>query len=403
MLAAASGAVCAELPIPMAKSPEQVGLSSSQLARIEAVTRANIAEGSPRGAVILVARRGKVAWFTALGERDAGDAMRTDALFRIYSMTKPVVSLAAMMLVEEGKLLVTDPVSRFIPEMAGMKVGVEKKDAAGNPFLELTTPQREMTVQDLLRHTSGLVYPGGADTSAVNRAFNAAGLFGKGMTTEEFVARVSKLPLRFSPGSRWEYGISTDVLGRVLEVIEKKKLSLILEERILAPLGMHETAFFVPAEKSGRIAQPLGRDGVSLLTFDATKQPTLESGGGGLVGTTQDYLRFALMLANGGTWNGRRYVSRKTLEYMTSNHVGDMMVDRPGFGFGLGFEVRTAIGEAATPGSVGEYGWSGAAGTTFWIDPKEGLVALYMTQVPPADRLRLRTQFRAMLEAAIVD
>ncbi len=385
----------ATLPLPMAKSPEEVGLSSEQLARIEAVTRDNIAQGSPRGAVMLVARKGKVAWYRAVGERDAGDAMRTDTIFRIYSMTKPVVSVAIMMLVEEGKLVVTDPVSRFLPEMAGMKVATENG--------ELVAAQREITIQDLLRHTSGLIYPGGPDTNAVNRAFNEADLFGKGVNTQEFVSRIAKLPLRFSPGTRWEYGVSTDVLGRVLEVIEKKPLSRILDERIFTPLGMTETAFHVPPDKANRVAQPLARDGVTLLTFDATRTPTLESGGGGLTGTTEDYLRFAAMLANGGEWNGKRYVSRKTLEYMTTNHVGDMRAaDRPGFGFGLGFEVRTSVGAADTPGSVGEYGWSGAAGTTFWIDPKEELIALYMTQVPPVDRVRLRTQFRTMLEAAIV-
>jgi CubicO group peptidase (beta-lactamase class C family) len=329
--------------------------------------------------------------------------MRTDAIFRIYSMTKPVVSVALMMLVEEGRLVVTDPVSRFLPEMAGMKVGIERTDAAGHASLDLVAAEREMTIQDLLRHTSGLIYPGGPDTSAVNRAYGAADLFGKGVTTQEFVTRVAKLPLRFSPGTRWEYGVSTDVLGRLLEVIERKKLSQILEERIFAPLGMRETAFHVPPEKAGRVAQPLGRDGASLLTFDATRVPSLESGGGGLVGTTEDYLRFAAMLANGGEWGGRRYVSRKTLEYMTSNQVGELRAsERPGFGFGLGFEVRTGVGGADTPGSVGEYGWSGAAGTTFWIDPKEELIALYMTQVVPADRFRLRTQFRTMLEAAIL-
>jgi CubicO group peptidase (beta-lactamase class C family) len=393
--------VHAELALPIASSPEEVGLSSAQLARIESATRADIAAGSPRGAVMLVARRGKVAWYAAMGERDAGDPMRTDAIFRLYSMTKPVVSVAIMMLAEEGKLVVTDPVSRFLPELAGMKVGVEKKDASGNAVLELAAPDREITIQDLLRHTSGLIYPGGPDTSAVNRAWNGGKLF-DGADTREFVSRVAKLPLRFSPGTRWEYGVSTDVLGRVLEVIESKKLSQILEERIFAPLGMRETAFHVPAQKASRIAQALGRADAPLHTFDPTRPPVLESGGGGLVGTTEDYLRFALMLLHGGELNGKRLLSHKTVEYMSSNHVGNMMADRPGFGFGLGFEVRTAPGDAATPGSAGEYGWSGSAGTTFWVDPEEDLVALYMTQVVPADRVRLRTKFRTMLEAAIL-
>jgi CubicO group peptidase (beta-lactamase class C family) len=400
--ALATGAVAAP-PLPMAGSPEEVGLSSRQLARIEEVTRKNVEAGIPPGAVMIVARKGKIAWYQSIGhrDRDAGEAMRSDSIFRIYSMTKPVVSVAVMMLAEEGKLLVGDPVSKYLPELAGMKVGVEKIDASGKPLLELVAPQREMTIQDLLRHTSGLIYPGTGD-SAVTRAWNAGGLLVRDADNREFVSRLAKLPLRFSPGTRWEYGVSVDVLGRVLEVIEKKSLGEILEERIFRPLGMVDTAFFIPPGKMSRAAQPWQRPGArDAPRFDVSEKPAYEAGGHGLVGTTEDYLRFALMLANGGELDGKRIVTRKTIELMTADHVGDLL-GRPGMGFGLGFEVRTAIGGPGYPGSVGEYGWAGVAGTLFWIDPKEQLIAIYMVQVADAERARLRTQFRTMVQAAIL-
>ena len=394
----------AKPPLPMAKSPEEVGLSSVQLARVEAVTQEHIKAGLVPGAVMLVARKGKIAWYKTMGQRDreAGDAMTADALFRLYSMTKPIVSIAAMILVEEGKMQITDRVSMYLPEMAGMKVGIEKIDANGKPALELVTAVREMTVQDLLRHTSGLIY-GGRGKSAVNEAYVQGKIGGRDATNQEFVALVSKLPLRFSPGVRFEYGISTDVLGRVIEVIEKKSLGEVLEDRILRPLKMVDTAFFVPAAKLARVAQPWQRPGVPPTPrFDVSQKPAFESAGAGLVGSIDDYLRFTLMLANGGEFEGKRIVGKKTVEYMIADHLGKAPGRPPGLGFGLGFEVRNIVGEAGIAGSVGEYGWSGNAGTIFWIDPKEELIAIYMVQVNDGDRIMLRNQFRSMVQAAII-
>ena len=394
----------ASLPLPTAKNPEEVGLSSVQLARVEAVTREHVKSGLVPGAVMLVARKGKVAWFKTIGlrDRDSGDQMRSDAIFRIYSMTKPIVSVAAMMLVEEGRMQITDPVSKYLPEMAGMKVAVEKTDAAGKPTFELVATEREMTVQDLLRHTSGLI-DGARGKSAIYDAYTQARIGERGVNNQEFATRVSKLPLRFSPGARFEYGISTHVLGRVLEVIENKSLGEILETRVLRPLGMVDTSFFLSANKLTRAAQPWFRPGIQQQPlFDVSEKPALESGGGGLVSTTEDYLRFALMLASGGEFKGKRLVGKKTIEFMTADHLGKTQGRPPGLGFGLGFEVRTMIGEAGMPGSVGEYGWSGFAGTIFWVDPKEDLIAIYMVQAAASDRNMLRNQFRSMVQAAVI-
>jgi len=257
LAAAFSFSALAAPPLPLAKTPEEVGLSSTRLARLEATTRANVAAGVPAGAVILIARDGRIAFHRAIGDRDrdAHDPMRTDAIFRLYSMTKPIVSVAIMQLVEEGRVQLADPVSMYLPEMKGMKVGVETADASGRPKLDRVDAAREMTIQDLLRHTSGLVYPGGYDNNEVNRAYNAAGLLVRDFGSAEFVTRLSKMPLRFSPGTRWEYGVSTDVLGRVLEVIEKRTLAEVLESRILGPLGMTDTAFFLPAPPAILIAR----------------------------------------------------------------------------------------------------------------------------------------------------
>jgi len=240
--------------------PKKSGCPRAQLARIEAVTREHIDTGLMPGAVMLVARRGKIAWTATLGSRDraANEPMKPDSIFRIYSMTKPIVSVTAMSLVEEGKMQVSDPVSNFIPNMGKMKVGLEKTDGDGKKTLELVDPIREMTVQDLMRHTSGLIY-GTRGNSLVNAAYIEAKIGDRGVSTEEFVARVAKLPLRFSPGTRWEYGVSTDVLGRVVEVVSGKSLGEAIAERVLKPLGMVDTAFYVEKDKLNRAAQPWQR------------------------------------------------------------------------------------------------------------------------------------------------
>jgi len=395
----------AEPVLPMAATPEEVGLSSAQLARIEAVTQRHIETGLVPGAVMLVARRGKIAWTKTMGFRDraAKDPMRPDSIFRIYSMTKPIVSVAAMMLVEEGRIQISDPVAKYLPEIGKMKVGVETSED-GKATLGLTDPAREMTVQDLLRHTSGLIY-GTRGKSLVNAAYIEAKIGNRDFSNEEFVSKLSKLPLRFSPGERWEYGVSTDVLGRVIEVVSGKTLGEFLNERIFTPLGMADTGFYVPGEKLSRAVQPWQVPEAPPMTvrFDVAQKPRFESGGGGLTGTMDDYLRFTTMLADGGKFAGKHLLGSKTLEFMIADHTGTRPGRPPGLGFGLGFEVRTSVGDAALPGSLGEYGWAGNAGTLFWIDPKEQLIAIYMVQVSDGDRIMLRNQFRTMLQSAIIN
>jgi CubicO group peptidase (beta-lactamase class C family) len=402
---ASVGTGWADPVLPLAAKPEDVGLSSSQLARIEAVTQKHIESGTVPGAVMLVARRGKIAWYKTLGFRDraAQDSMRPDSIFRIYSMTKPIVSVAAMMLVEEGRMQVSDPVSKYLPEIGNMKVGVESGED-GKATMQLVDPAREMTVQDLLRHTSGLIY-GTRGKSLVNAAYIDAKIGSRDVSNEEFVAKLSKLPLRFSPGDRWEYGVSTDVLGRVVEVVSGKTLGEFLNERILAPLGMTDTGFYVPADKLGRAAQPWQVPEAPPMTprFDVAQKPRFESGGGGLTSTMDDYLRFAIMVADGGDFAGKRLLGNKTIEFMTADHTLPRPGRPPGLGFGLGFEVRTSVGDAALPGSLGEYGWAGNAGTLFWIDPKEQLIAIYMVQVDDRVRIMLRNQFRTMVQSAIIN
>jgi CubicO group peptidase (beta-lactamase class C family) len=391
--------------LPMASKPEEVGLSSTQLKRLEEVTQKHIDEGLVPGAVMLVARRGKIAWMSVLGRRDvaAGDAMKFDSIFRIYSMTKPIVSVALMQLVEEGKLQVSDPVSKYLPEIGKMKVGVEKT-VDGKPVLQLSDPDRPMTVQDLLRHTSGLVY-GSRGTTLVNQAYIDAKIGDRANTNAEFVSKLSAMPLKFQPGARWEYGVSVDVQGRLVEVIDGKTLGEALSARVFKPLGMVDSGFQVSADKVARAAQPGPRPNGEPMTprFAVNDGAKYESGGGGMVSTMEDYLRFTTMLANKGELSGKRLLGKQTVAFMTTDHAGNRPGRPPGLGFGLGFEVRTTTGEAALPGSVGEYGWAGNAGTLFWIDPQEQLVAIYMVQVSDPDRIALRNQFRTMVQSAIID
>jgi CubicO group peptidase (beta-lactamase class C family) len=310
-----------------------------------------------------------------------------------------------MQMVEEGRMQVTDPVSKFLPSIGEMKVGTEETDLAGKTTLRLSDPTRPMTVQDLMRHTSGLVY-GARGTSLVYQAYVKAKIGDRTASNEEFVARLSKLPLRFNPGERWEYSVAVDVQGRLLEVLNGgKPLHQVLGERIFQPLGMTDTSFQVPADKLARVAQPAPATSGKTTTvrFKVDDGAKYESGGGGLMSTMADYQRFTAALADGGTLNGKRIIGRKTLEFMTADHTGSRPGRPPGFGFGLGFEVRTALGDSLQPGSVGEYGWSGAAGTTFWVDPKEQLYAIYMIQANDADTRDLRLQFRSMVQAALVD
>ena len=329
--------------------------------------------------------------------------MKFDSIFRIYSMTKPITSITLMQLVEEGKLQVSDPVAKFLPEIGKMKVGTEMV-VDGRPALRLADPDRAMTVQDLLRHTAGLTY-GGRGTSLVHKAYGDAKIGDRTATNEEMVQRLSTVPLLFTPGARWEYSVAVDIQGRIIELLTGKKLGEAFAERVFQPLGMVDTSFQVPAAKLTRAAQPGQKSNGPPMTprFKVDDGAPYESGGGGALSTMSDYLRFTAALANGGAFQGKRIIGKQTLAFMTSDHTLARPGRPPGLGFGLGFEVRTRIGDSAIEGSVGEYGWAGNAGTLFWIDPKEQLIAIYMVQVSDPDRVALRNQFRTMVQAAIID
>ncbi|MBU4609610.1 beta-lactamase family protein [Achromobacter sp. GG226] len=398
---------------PGVVAPDRVGLSAERLAKLGAVLQADVDAGKIPGAVMLVARRGELAWFEAFGKLDpARDApMTRDAIFRIYSMTKPITSVAAMMLVEDGKLHLSDPVSRYIPEYAKLTVGVEKAGADGKPALETVPARRPMTVQDLLRHTSGLTY-GFFGPGLVKKAYQEAGLNAGDPDNAEFARRLAALPLAYQPGTTWDYSYSTDVLGRVVEVASGQTLGAFLQERIFTPLGMTDTAFVVsdPARQA-RLAEPLADDrsiGVGVDISDPRQPTRLESGGGGLVSTAADYARFLQMLMAGGTLDGKRILGPQTLAFMTADHTGEgiartpLYLPGPGYGFGLGFAVRTAAGDAAIPGAVGEYYWGGAGGTYMWVDPANELFAILMVQTPK-HRTAYRSLVRNMVYAAIED
>src|SRR5262249_11025156 len=283
---------------------------ATHLKHLEGATQQNIKDGLIPGAIMVVARRGKVAWVSVQGKRtpdpDSDDPMKYDSIFRIYSMTKPLTSIALMQLVEEGRLQVSDPVEKFLPEIGKMKVGTEVTGPDGKPTLRLSDPERPMTVQDLLRHTSGLTYAF-RGTSLVHKAYADAKIGDRTATVEETVQRLSGLPLLFSPGQRWEYSVAVDVQGRLVEVLTGQKFGTALSERVLKPLGMVDRWFQVPADKLTRVAHPGQKPGGPPMTarFKVDDGAKYESGGGGLLSTADDYLRFALALANGGTWQGK--------------------------------------------------------------------------------------------------
>jgi CubicO group peptidase (beta-lactamase class C family) len=395
-------------------TPEEVGLSSQKLARVTEVIKGEIARGRYPGAVALVARRGKIAYFEALGQRDpqAGAPMTRDAIFRLYSMTKPFVSVAAMMLVEDGRILLSDPVSKYIPKLANLQVSVPQLDAQSGKVTYVRVPaEREMTIQDLLRHTSGLVYGGFTSHAGVKELYAKEGVDWNNVTPAEQVDRLAKVPLAHQPGSAWEYSLSTDVLGRVIEAVTGTTLGRFLEERIFVPLTITDTGFLVPNGKSARLAQPFSKDPVTgnpVTLLDVTVPQKNDAGGAGSAGTTADYARFAQMLLNGGQLDGVRLLGRATVAHMTSDHLGDIRVASPilprGYGFGLGFAVRKETGLSAMTGSAGEYRWGGAAGTAFWIDPKEQMVVVWMTQGQPGPRRgEDRDLFRQLVQSAIAD
>jgi len=408
-LALLTGPAGAQAPLPSAR-PEQVGLSTERLGQLGQVLRQEIAKGKIPGAVALVARKGRIAYHEAFGARDPATRapMTRDAIFRIYSMTKPVTSVAIMMLQEEGRLVLNDPVSKFLPQLTKLQVAVEKKDASGQPALELAPAQREITIHDLLRHTSGFTYGGRTTNLTVKEAYAREGVDARDLTNAELVDRLAKVPLAHQPGTAWEYSRSVDVLGRVVEVISGKSLGGFFADRIFRPLGMKDSGFSVPQAQQGRLAQAFPIDpatGDKIALIDVTTPPRYESGGGGAVSTTDDYVRFAQALLNGGRLDRARLLSRTTVAFMASDHLGPISatIRRPGYTFGLGFQVRKDVGLDGQSGSIGEYGWAGAGGTYFWVDPKEQVVAILMTQAPGPSRVYYRQLFKELVQQAIVD
>lgn len=400
--------------------PEAVGLSTSRLGRLTAALQAGIDKGEIPGAIALVVRDGKIAYRQCFGFRDREEKapMQEDAIFRIASMTKPIVSLAVMMLVEEGKIQISYPASRWLPELADLRVAIEDKPTSDAIGVATEPMRREITVQDLLRHTSGLTY-GFMGESPVHKLYMQRDPMNRNLTNAESLARLAEIPLRFQPGTTWEYSVSTDVLGRLVEVVSGQPLDQFLQEQIFAPLGMVDTGFWVPDEKKHRLAQAqvVPTTGKRPVMIDVDTEPKRLSGGGGLVSTTADYARFCQMLINGGELDGTRLISRKTLEWMTADHLNpDIVVSDAareriksmaptvanGLGFGLGFGVRIAQGRNTLPGSPGDYFWAGSQGTCFWIDPKERLFAIYMMQAPE-EREHYRLLMRELVYQAVVD
>jgi CubicO group peptidase (beta-lactamase class C family) len=398
-----------------ATDPKEAGLSAEALARLAAVMQREVDGKHVPGVAMAIARGSKLGFRRDIGLlRPDGPPLPHDAIFRIYSMTKPIVSVALMMLVEEGKLFINDPIGKYVPAFAEPKVGVER-----NGKLDLVVAERAITIQDLLRHTSGLTYAFTGD-SAVQRIYKEMGLFTgdpgnatrfltRDLDTAEFVTELAKLPLIQQPGTSFDYSHSTDVIGHVIELVSGQSLRTFLRARILEPLGMNDTDFFTPADKIDRLAQPFPRDpdaGGPVALIDTRNLPRFESGGGGLVSTIDDYLRFARMLTSGGAAAGRRFIGSRTLAFMTADHLaphvrnGSPTLLQPGNGFGLGFSVRREVGIAPTPGSPGEFFWGGVAGTYFWVAPKEELVAVMMVQAP-RQRDHFRQLFRNLVYAAL--
>lgn len=386
--------------------------SAAGLAQVGAYIRNEIASGKIPGAILLIQQQGKPVYSENFGVRDVATelSMSADTIFRLYSMSKPVTSVAAMMLVEEGKIALDDPVSKFIPAFAQAKVGIEQKDEAGKLTLALEPPQRPVTILDLMRHTSGLTYGFGGG-EGVTKLYADARLFSADRSNAEFTEEIARIPLAEQPATRWDYGHSTDVLGRVVEIVSGRTLYQFQKERLFDPLGMRDTAYYVadPA-KAPLIAEPMPSDrdiAPGLTIRDPMLARKAESGGAGLVGTVGDYARFAQMLLNGGTLEGRRYLKSETIALMTKDHIGpETGIARnhayyPGAtsGFGLGFAVRTSV-PPNTQWPLGEYRWDGVAGTFFFIDPADDMFAIFMVQTP-SERGRIQLALKTLIYKAM--
>jgi CubicO group peptidase (beta-lactamase class C family) len=414
----------AELP---QASPAEVHLSAERLARLDGLFEEYVADGRIAGAVALVTRHGKVAYSKSFGmaDREAGRKMEPDNIFRIASMTKAITSIAVLILLEESKLLLSDPISKYIPEFAAPKVVVplpEGEEKDGLPY-ELVPAKREITIRDLLTHTSGITY-GFYGSQPFTSLYRGAGVVDGVAETEgtigERMAKLGALPLAHHPGESYTYGLSIDVLGRLVEVVSGQSFDVFLRERLFEPLGMDDTYFFLPPEKVERLAAlyvpdeagravPAGPDPVTMgaLVFSSTyphgKPGTYFSGGAGLSCTAEDYARFLLMILGEGAYgDGKRLLSRKTVELLSRNHTGDLEI-QAGYGFGLGFAVHLDPGVSGGMSSPGTLTWGGIFNTTFWVDPEEEIVAVMMTQIYPYGHLQLGEKFELLVYQAIDD
>ena len=408
-------------------SPEQAGFSAERLAKITQVFKQEVEQGKLPGAVMMIVRKNRLVYSESVGfqNKETATAMSKDAIFRIYSMTKPMVSVAAMLLVEDGKLQLNDPVSKHLPAFKNMQVSVAKADAE---FAKITystvSADREVTVYDLLRHTAGLGYGELTSNAPVKEAITKAGLYqpnvrdfdSRDMTPAEQVERLAKIPLIHQPGTIWDYSLASDLLGRIVEAASGKRLGDFLQERLFAPLKMTDSGFWLAPDKLPRLAQPLTIDpasGAPNKMIEVATQPKNDSAGAGGLASANDYLRFAMMLANGGQFDGARIMSRTTVNLMTSDHLGnriaapttpgELLFSSPGYSFGLGFAVRGSAGMATIPGSAGEFTWGGYGGTFFWVDPKEEIVAVYMSQAPGPSRQYYRRLFKQLVYQAVLD
>lgn len=399
--------VCAAESLPTAK-PEAVGLSSARLERLAKVIKQDVDQGRMPGAVVAIARKGKLAYYESFGfvDKAAGTPMPKDAIFALASMTKPMVAVATLMLDEQGDLLLNDPVGNYLPELKDMKVATPRG---------IEPAHRQPTLQDMLRHTAGVSYGNRGDTP-LHKLYERELKSPADQSGAEFLQALGKLPLHYQPGTEWEYSHGLDVAGLAVEVVTKKRLGEFMQERLFGPLGMVDTAFVVPAPKAARIAKPLPID-------PDTGRPTsfrlpvtpwrYDCGGGCASGTALDYLRFAQMLLNKGTFDGTRVLSRKSVEYMTANQLGanvdasrlhEFPVEHmDGFGFGLGVAVRTQPGVAGVPGTPGEFMWSGAQGTMFWVDPKEEMAVVFLANTPGPVRRHYRELVKTLVVQAIGD
>jgi len=392
--------------------PEAIGFSTDRLARIDRAMRRYIEGGKLAGILTLVARHGKIAHFQPLGLMDveAQRPIERDTLFRIYSMSKPVTSVAVMMLYEEGAFLLTDPIHKFVPAFADVRVLAQTP--AG---VDLVPPQRAITIRDLLTHTAGLAY--GLDEDYIDQLYKEP-LWGAmernpEASLGEMVEAIAALPLAYHPGQGWRYSVATDVLGYLVEAVSGMAFDAYLQERIFQPLGMVDTGFYVPPDKIDRFATNYspGENGTGLQVIDApansrfTRPGRIPSGGGGLVSTATDYVRFAQMLLNGGALNGVRLLSRKSVELMTMNHLppGLHPFGNRSHGMGLGVGMVIDLAQTQALGSAGTYGWSGAASTNFWIDPQEELIGIFMTQLMPNGTYPVVDDFRVAVYQAIID